>query len=394
MGLHFRQPPRPVAENLRERWMLEPGVAFLNHGSFGAIPRATFAHQQRWAARVEAEPVEILIRQYHGLMERTKTAIGRWLGMRNEDFGLVANATEGVAAVLSSMTFSPGDELVATNHVYNAVRQAMRYTANRWGATYREIELPTPIEEFAFIEATIGRGLTDRTRLLVVDHATSPTGMVFPLGFLADWCAGHRIDLLVDGAHAPGMLELDVPKIGAAYYAGNLHKWACCPRSVGFLWTRPDLQSRTHPAVMSHHFEKGFAAEFEWLGTRDPSAWLAVPSALRYVARLGWERVRGHNWHMATWASHMLSGRWGVERLIVQESMHGSMATIPLPGKLASLTEEQARSLQSHLYRKYRIEAPVVLWQDRWHVRISCQVYNTPDDYERLARAVEYLKQW
>jgi isopenicillin-N epimerase len=371
--------------------MLKPGVAFLNHGSFGAIPKATFRHQQRWAWRVEAEPVEFLIRRYHELVERSKAPVGRWLGLTGDDFAFVSNATEGCNAVLSSLRLAPGDELVTTNHVYNAIRQAMRRTAHRWDAAYREIEVPTPIQDAGEIAQRVLDGLGERTKLLVIDHVTSPTALVFPVERVARECQGRGVDVLVDGAHAPGMIELDVPRIGAAYYTGNLHKWACCPRSVGFLWTRSDRQSQTHPAVISHHYQKPYAAEFEWLGTRDPSAWLAIPSALRFMERIGWSHIQAHNRAMAKWAQEMLCARWQVEPLTRNRSLLGSMATMILPGKLADLNEEQARRLQKELYHRQQIEVPFMLWQSRWHARISAQVYNTPEDYERLAQAIYNL---
>ena len=381
--------PNPLAPNLRDKWLLLPNIAFLNHGSFGAIPRATFRLQQRWAARVEAQPVEFLIRQYHDLIERTKSAVGQWLGMKNEDFGLVANATEGANAVLASIGLGPGDELVTTNHVYNAIRQAMRRTAHRHGASYREIVVPTPVGGPGEVVERIAAGLGERTKLLVLDHVTSPTALVFPVGRVAEVCAARGVELLIDGAHAPGMVELDVPACGAAWYTGNLHKWACCPRSVGFLWTRADRQNQTHPAIVSHLYEKGYAAEFEWLGTRDPSAWLATPTALRLMSRVGWERIRAHNRALALWAGGMLCDRWKVEPLTTNPEMLGAMATIPLPGRLANLTEDQVKPLQRKLYHEHQVEVPLTLWQNHWHTRISCQIYNMPEDYERLARAIE-----
>ena len=386
-------PPAPLFAKLARRWLLTPGVAFLNHGSFGAVPRATFWHQERWRKRVEAEPVEFLSRRYHELMEWSKTAVGRWLAMQNKDFALVANATEGVAAVLSSISLSDGDEIVTTNHVYNAVRQAMRYTARRWGATYREIDVPTPLATPEQIVERVMAGLSQRTKLLVLDHVTSPTALIFPVERIARECASRRVELLIDGAHAPGMVDLDVPRIGATWYTGNLHKWACCPRPAGFLWTRPDCQPQTHPAILSHHYEKDYATEFEWAGTRDPSSWLAAPSALRYMSRIGWERIQSHNRQMTLWARQLLARRWAVETVTSNDQMIGSMAALPLPGRLATLSEDQARRLQHDLYHRHQIEIPTVLWQARWHIRISCQVYNTPEDYERLAAAVAKLAQ-
>jgi isopenicillin-N epimerase len=322
------------------------------------------------------------------LIERSKRAVGEFLRMRSEDFALVCNATEGVASVLASMRLEAGDEIVTTNHVYNAVRQAMRRAARESGVEYREIEVTTSVASADEIVERVVDGLSARTRLLVIDHVTSPTGLIFPVGRVASECARRGVEVLVDGAHGPGMFELDVPAVGATWYTGNLHKWACCPRAVGFLWTRADWQGRTHPAVMSHHYEKPFAAEFEWVGTRDPSAAFSVPGALRFMRAMGWERVYAHNRALNVWAGKLLRERWGVEALARDESLVGSMTTVCLPGALAAMGEEQAGEFQKRLYHRQGIEIPVVWWQGKWHVRISCQVYNSAEEYERFATII------
>src|SRR5437868_3248109 len=235
-------PPDPLRDNLIDDWMLEPGVDFLNHGSFGAVPRVVFEAQTEWRRHIEAAPVEIIARRRLELIDAAKRVVGRWLGMRPDDFGLVTNATEGVNAVLHSLRFGPGDELLTTTHVYNAVRQAMRFTCARCGASYRELDVPLPLRSAEQIADAVVSGLSDRTRLLVIDHITSPTALVFPVEQITRACARRGVDVLIDGAHAPGTIPLNVQRIGAAYYAGNLHKWACAPRGAAFLWARPDRQ--------------------------------------------------------------------------------------------------------------------------------------------------------
>src|SRR3954467_11181002 len=261
-------PPPPLRDNLIDEWMLEPGVDHLNHGSFGAVPRVVFEEQSEWRRRIEASPVEGIVRRRLELSDAAKAPVGRWLGMRPDDFGLVTNATEGVNAVLHSLTFRPGDELLTTNHVYNAVRQAIKFTCARTGATSREAAVPMPVRSPAdHVDAVVG-ALSDRTRLVVIDHVTSPTATVFPVEQIVRDCAARGVDVLIDGAHAPGMVPLDIEAIGAAYYAGNLNKWAFAPRGAAFLWVRPDRQAAIHPAVISHHYGEGFASEFSWQGTR------------------------------------------------------------------------------------------------------------------------------
>ena len=369
--------------------MLDPGVAFLNHGSFGATPRCVFEEQNEWRRRIEAEPVEIISRRRAQLLEEGKKPVAAWLGMRPGDFGFVSNATEGVNAVLRSLRLRPGDELLTTNHVYNAIRNAMKYAGRQSGAEYREIDVPLPVRSSEQIAQHVLEGISPRTRLLVIDHVTSPTALIFPVGKIVRECARHGVDVLIDGAHAPGMLPLNVQELGAAYYAGNLHKWACAPRGSGFVWVRPDRQPGIHPLVISHYLDEGFAKEFGWQGTRDLSAWLAIPRAIAFMAELGWERVMSHNHAMAIWAQRLLCERWGVEPISpLDGSLLGSMATVPLPAPLDTLDELRAQELQQRLYSEHRIEAPIMLWGGRAFVRPCCQVYNTPDEYERLARVV------
>jgi isopenicillin-N epimerase len=369
--------------------MLDPKITFLNHGSFGAVPKCVFVEQTRWRLRVESEPVELLARRGPALLEESRGAVGQWLGMRPEDFGFVTNATEGVNAVLRSMELGPGDELLTTTHVYNAVRQAMKYTAGRAGATYREVEVPLPVPSPEHVYEAVVGALSARTKLLVIDHITSPTALLFPVERIAAEAARRGVEVLVDGAHAPGMVPLDVPRVGAAYYAGNLHKWACAPKGCGFLWVRPDRQAGIHPLVISHHLGEGFSREFGWQGTRDVSAWLSIPRALQFMAELQWDRVMAHNHAMAGWVQQMLCRAWNVAPTSPADgSMLGSMASVPLPAPLDRLTEAQSADLQQRLYAMHRIEAPIMLWGGGAFIRPCCQVYNTPADYERLANVI------
>lgn len=387
------KPPAPLRADLRSEWLLDPRIAFLNHGSFGAAPRCVLDEQTRWRLRIEAEPVEIISRRRDELQAVPKRAIGSWLGMGEDDFGLVTNATEGVNAVLRSLSFGPDDELLTTTHVYNAVRQAMKYVAGRSRATYREVDVPLPVRSSREIAGLVLAGLSPRTRLLVLDHVTSPTALILPVREIVAGCAQRGVDVLVDGAHAPGMVPLDVPSIGAAYYTGNLHKWAAAPKGTGFLWVRPDKQAEIHPLIVSHFYGEGFAKEFGWQGTRDLAAWLSVPRGLEFMADLGWERVRAHNHAMAAWVQRMLCERWSVEPVSpIDGQLLGSMATLRLPGRLALLGEQDAQKLQSRLYDDHRVEAPIMHWRGTSFVRPCCQVYNEPAEYHRLADAILALE--
>lgn len=385
-------PPAALEADLRARWMLKEGVAFLNHGSFGATPRVVFEAHERWRRRLEEEPVELLGRQCHALLRGVRDEVGKVLGMKAEDFGLVTNATEGINAVLRSLELKEGDELLTTDHVYHAVRQAMRFTAQRAGAVVREAKVELPVRSSEEILARVMEGVNERTRLVVVDHVTSPTALVFPVERIVQECAKRGVDVLIDGAHAPGMVELDVQKLGAAYYAGNLHKWVCAPKGSAFVWVCREKQQRVHPNVISHFWSEGFALEFGWQGTRDIGAWLAVADAIAFMQELGWERVMRRNHEMAVWAQRMLCERWGVEALSpLAGSLLGSMATVLSPGKLAETSKEEMERMQQRLYSEFAVEAPLVPWNGKMYVRVACAAYNTAEDVERLAAAMEKM---
>ena len=386
------QPPSPFRPDVRSEWLLNPAVTFLNHGSFGAVPRCVLEEQNKWRMRIEVDPVELLARRGQELLGEVKRAVGASFGMREEDFGFVTNATEGVNAVLRSIKWQPGDELLTTTHVYNAVRQAMKYAAGIWGASYREIDVPPPINSREQILNCVLAGLSAQTRLLVIDHVTSPTALIFPVEQIVAACTQRGVDVLVDGAHTPGMLPLHVERLGAAYYAGNLHKWSFAPKGCGFLWARQDRKDRVHPLVISHHLGEGFAREFGWQGTRDLAAYLAVPRALQFMADLGRQRVTDHNHAMAVWVQRLLCREWGVEPIgPLDGQLLGSMAAVALQPPLGALSDTEAQQLQQRLYTEHRIEVPIMQWGGRSLLRPCCQVYNRPEDYERLAKVVSQL---
>jgi len=383
-------PPPPSFPDIRSRFMLRPDIAFLNHGSFGAVLRETFDHQTEWRRKLEAEPIELIGRRWPELIAQAKAPIAEFLHMQPSDFGLVTNATEGVNAILQSLRFAPGDELLTTTHVYNAVRMSMRRVAEQSGATYREVDVATSLRSAGEITTAVMNAVTESTKLLVIDHVTSPTALVFPVEQIAARCAGRGVDVLIDGAHAPGMLDLNVPATGAAYYAGNLHKWCCAPKGSGFLWVRPDRQAGIHPCVVSHNFDKSLADEFEWQGTRDGSAWFTIPQTLKAMSEIGWERIRAYNRALTLWAHQMLADRWNVEPLSpLDGQLLGSMATLPLPGRLERIGEVEMKALQSALYHEDQIEAPLFMWQGACHLRVCGQMYNIQQDYARLADAID-----
>jgi isopenicillin-N epimerase len=384
-------PPKPLGENLQQHWLLKDDVAFLNHGSFGACPIPVLNEQQKWRANIEAQPIEILGRRCEGLLGSQRLWLSTHLG-GTMDFGFVTNATEGINAVLQSLKFQPNDELLTTNHVYNAVRKAMEHAASRSGANYREIFVPLPVQSSDQIADAVTGALGEKTRLLVIDHVTSPTALVFPVHKIASACRKRNIELLVDGAHAPGMFKLDIPGIGASFYSGNLHKWMCAPKGCAFLWVAPKHRDHIHPLIISHHYMSGFEKEFGWQGTRDISGLLSIKKAIDFLEQFGWDNVMRHNHELATWAQQMLCARWDTIAMTpLDGSLIGAMATLRLPLRFQHIDLPTCEKLQQRLYNEFKVEAPLILWDNHAYVRVSCQIYNRPQDYERLAEAIERI---
>lgn len=381
------KPPSPIAKGLLSLWHLDPNVAFLNHGSFGATPRKVLDAQTKWRERFEAQPIEMLDRQGGELLSQARQAVGKFVGSRGDDLAFVANTTCGINAVLRSIEIKQGDELLTTNHVYNGVRQTFRYIAGCTGAKYIELDIPIPIHSEEQIVNAIAEAMTDRTRILVIDHITSDTAIIFPVKRIVDLCHKNNVEVLVDGAHAPGMIDLDISELAPTYYAANLHKWVCAPKGSAFLWVTPERQNQIHPNTISHFLNEGFVEEFKWQATRDITAWLSVPDAIEYLADIGWQRIKQHNHQLATWAQAMLSERWDVPATTpLDGSMLGSMVSLPLPASAKAYKEP--RQFMHHLFVEHKIEIPVNDWQGQWLIRPSCQIYNQASEYERLADAV------
>jgi isopenicillin-N epimerase len=395
------------ASPLAAHWSLDPDVIFLNHGSFGACPTAVLAAQSEFRARLEREPVRFLGRDLEGLLDRAREELARFVGADPEDLAFVPNATTGVNAVIRSLSFAPGDEILTTDHAYNACRATIDFMAARTGARVVIARVPFPLDAPDEVVAAILAATTPRTRIALIDWITSPTGLVFPITDIVRALAARGIDTLVDGAHAPGMVPMDLRALGAAYAAGNCHKWMCAPKGAGFLHVRRDRQAAIHPTTLSHGVNSTrtdrsrFRLEFDWMGTDDPTAYLAVPAAIRAVAALvpgGWPEVMGLNRALARTGRDILCAALGVEPPAPDE-MLGSLATVPLPAPPAAdgppppppaTAADLADPLQTALFTADRIEVPVITWPapPRRLVRISAQLYNAPSQYERLAAAL------
>jgi isopenicillin-N epimerase len=380
-------------------WALDPAITFLNHGSFGACPRAVLEAQQRLRDELEAEPVRFLARELEGRLDAARAALASFLGADPDDLAFVSNATSGVNTVLRSLHFSRGDELLTTDHAYEACRNALDFAAARAGCRVVVARIPFPLaHEDLAIEAVLA-AVTPRTRLALLDHVTSPTGLILPMARLIAELDRRGVDALVDGAHAPGMVPLDLAALGAAYYTGNCHKWLCAPKGSAFLHVRRDRQAGIRPLVLSHGASSSradrsrFRLEFDWTGTRDPTAFLAVPEAIRVLGAAlpgGWPAVMARNRDLALEARAALAETLGIAPPSPR-GMVGALAALPLADGPGAAPGPDA--LQDALLAHHGIEVPVMSWPPPRGrlLRISAQLYNTRADYERLATALRAL---
>jgi len=373
--------------------MLSPGQVYLNHGSFGARPRAIHAIQDDIRVGNEASPIDALVDQMIEALPAVKSSIGAFIGADPDGIGMVQNASEAINSVVRSIEFEPDDEIVATTHGYNAVLQLLRYVCHRTGALLREVPVELPAHDAGDTVDSVLQAINERTRLVLIDHVTSPTALHIDVTSIVQHCRQRGIDVLVDGAHAPGMLELDVAALGPTWYVGNLHKWVCAPIGAGFLWTDESHRDRVHPAIISHGYLDGYAAEFDWQGTRDMSAWRAVPAVIDWMeARWGWSAIRAHNHALACWAHVHLVEAWGRDPLTpLSGELLGSMAALRLPEGPFETHFDDHLALQRHLRHEHGIEVPVMDWGDGWLIRVSAQLYNRPEDYVALAHAVKSI---
>jgi isopenicillin-N epimerase len=380
--------------------MLDPAVDFLNHGSFGACPRVVLEEQDLWRAKLERQPVHFMGRELEPAIDAVRERVAAFVGARTENLVFVSNATEGVNAVLASFPFAPGDEVVITNHGYNACNNAALHWAERAGAKRTVAEIPIPVAgDDAVVEAVL-RAVTPRTKLAVIDHVTSPTGIVFPAARLVNALRERGVSSLIDGAHAPGMLPLDLESLGADYYVANLHKWCCTPKGTAILVARPERSATLRPLVISHGARSGRTdrpklwLEFDWVGTMDPTGLLAVPRALDLLGALlpgGFPALMEHNRALATAArACLLDALGGVP--VCPESMLGSLAAVMLPDAEQPAELEHSpfcEPLYSQILAE-RFEAFALHWPARPKrlLRVTAQLYNELSQYERLARVL------
>lgn len=379
---------------LRDLFLFDPKLHFLNHGSFGACPLEVMQHYQRWQLELERNPVEFLGRRSAELLAQSRSVLARALGARPEDLVYLANATVGVNTVARSIALRPGDEVLASDHEYGACNNAWNLVCQRSGAHYRQVAIPLPFEAADFTRR-IWAAVTPRTRVIFLSHITSSTALIFPLAELCQRARQAGILTLIDGAHVPGHIELNLDALGADFYTGNCHKWLCAPKGSAFLHVRPQHHAMLDASVVSWGYSATgpeptefdaytgtslLERRLQWQGTRDLAAFLSVPAAIEFQARHDWEHVRRDCHALAAQTLHDISAITGLAP-VCQDSDFGQMVVIPVPAM-------DPQALKQTLFERYRIEIPVTAHQGQLFIRLSVQGYNSTSDIDALVAAV------
>jgi isopenicillin-N epimerase len=381
---------------MRSLFPLDPEATYLNHGTVGVTPHAVLDAQRRLRDRIERHPARFMLRDLWSftgsaadgptLMRQAAAAVAAFVGAPADDLVFIDNTSAGVNAVVRSLPLEAGDELVVTDHAYGGIVTAVRYAAERTGARVVTVEVPYPAFDPDLLVARFAAAITPRTRLVLTDHIAAESALVFPVRAIIDACHARGVPVLVDGAHVPGALPLDVTAVGADIYVANLHKWAMAPRSSAFLVASPAMQQQIHPAVISWGYGAGFTQEFDWVGTRDPTPWLCAPDGIRFLESLGYSELRRCNHDLAWRAAQHLTTEWRTP-LEIDESVVGCMVSVATPESCGSARADAVR-LRDRLLFEHHIEVQVHARSGRVWTRVSAQIYNDDADIERLARAV------
>jgi len=382
---HFMKP-------IKEHFLLDPNVVFLNHGSFGATPKPVFREYQRWQLELERQPVEFLGRRITGLMAESRAALGKYVGTHADNLVYTQNVTISLNIIAHSLELDPNDEVLATDHEYGAMDRIWRFLSKERGFRYINQQIKTPLTtEENFIDC-LWRGVTSRTRVIFISHITSPTAMIFPIKEIVRRAHEAGIITIIDGAHAPGQIPLHLDSLGADFYCGNLHKWLCAPKGAGFLYARPERQHLLKPLVISWGYESEtpgnsqFIDHNEWWGTRDMAAFLSVPAAIEFQEKHDWDKVQNTCHELARDAQSRICELTELAPLHSgADSLFRQMIAAPLP------RDTDINVLKARLYDEYNIEVPLIDWNGNKLIRVSVQGYNTRRDIDELCRALSLL---
>lgn len=377
----------------RQDYLLDPNVIFLNHGSFGATPRAVFETYVRWQRRLEWQPVQFLGTELAGHLAEARSALGDYLHAAPDDLVYIPNATFGVNIVARSLRLSAGDEVLGTDHEYGACDRVWRYLSQQRGFTYRRQSLPLPLGTDEDTVNRLWQDVTGRTKVIFLSHITSPTAVRLPVAAICARARAAGILTVIDGAHAPGQIDLDLPALDADFYTGNAHKWLSSPKGAAFLYVRRDAQPLVEPLVVGWGWEAepgmSYGSRFldlqQWLGTGDFSAYLSVPAAIRFQVEHDWAAVRHTCHRLAREAIDGIGRLTGLPGIYGDESGYHQMAAAPLP------PSTDIAALKRRLLDDFCIEIPCLRWNEQPFIRVSIQAYNTTDDVTALLQALSVL---
>ena len=382
---------------IRGMFLLDPDLIFLNHGSFGACPVQVMQRYQRWQMEMERNPVEFLGRRSADLLAQSRAVLAKTLGADAENLVYLPNATTGVNTVARSLRLQAGDEILTSDHEYGACDNTWEFVCQHSGARYVPVDIPLPFKAEEFVQR-IWAGVTPRTRVIFLSHISSTTALIFPLAELCRRAREAGILTLIDGAHVPGHIPLNLNALGADFYTGNCHKWLCAPKGAAFLHVRPQHHALVDAGVVSWGYSAtiaghtGFDAytgstllerRLQWQGTRDIAAFLSVPAAIEFQAEHAWDRVRRDCHAMAAQTLHRICAITGLEPISRDEDF-AQMVAIPVPPMNAQL-------LKDTLFERYRIEIPVTSHKDMLFIRLSVQAYNTQEDLDALVDVVREI---
>jgi isopenicillin-N epimerase len=381
----------PIAEAGRH-FLVRRDIAFLNHGSFGACPAPVFDVYQRWQRELQSQPVEFLGRRLTSLLEEARVHLAAYIGARAENLVFVPNTTTGINIISRSLPLAAGDEVLATDHEYGAVERTWRYICGQRGAHYRRQPIPLPMTTRESFVEQLWQGVTERTRVLVVSHITSPTALIFPVAEVVRRAQACGIVTVIDGAHAPSQLDLDLETLGADFYVGNCHKWLSAPVGAAFLYVRPERHPQLQPLVVSWGYDPDQPSAqplhdyFAWVGTDDPSAYLSVPAAIAFQVEHDWPRVRASCHTLAAQARERIAALTGLPS-VCSDEWFSQMCVARLPLAEGVTREEVHR----RLWDEFQVEVPITDWGGQRFVRVSIQAYNSPRDVDRLLDALSHV---
>jgi len=390
----------PSRSELSKHWILDPNITFLNHGSFGACPKLILDEQTKLRTSLESDPVTFMESTARELWAESLVKLSKFINADSEGMTFVTNATSGVNTVLKSLDLKPNDEIIVLDHSYQACWNAVDFITKKTGAKTVVATIPFPIDSNEQIIEEILQKVTDKTRLALVDTVTSPTGLRLPFEELVGELQSRNVDVLLDAAHGPGIVPLDIKKLDPAYVTGNAHKWLCTPKGSAFLYIREDRRNRTRPLSVSHGAsvsgtdQERFRFEFDWTGTQDPTAWLCIPSAIDHIGSMlsgGWSAIMDYNTNLAIQGRNLLLEVLGTSKPS-PDSMIVGLAAVSLPGSGVLTTSAlEPDPLHTLLFEKYRIQVPVFGWShhNKRYLRIASYLYNSLEEYEYLAEVLK-----